>query len=193
MLELIWSILEKLFATEISQPQSQMVKVESSQSETESQVISAPSKLEQSDLDNMSLCAWKEARDQGQLGMRCVAHVIKNRIHAIGFPNTLHDVIFQKNAFTSMSVSTDPEFNLQPPPNWNTDTTPDGRAYAYARAICTAVMAGNDEDPTKGAHYYDNPKTATSGWFVRVIAGPDGKGLPNHPLTATVGDQNFYL
>ena len=59
---------------------------------------------EQVDLDNAALCVWKEARGEKEMGMRAVAHILFNRIGAIGFPKTLHDVVYQKNAFTSMSV-----------------------------------------------------------------------------------------
>jgi spore germination cell wall hydrolase CwlJ-like protein len=44
--------------------------------------------------------------------MNAVAHVIFNRIGAPGFAATLHEVIYGKNQFSSMSISTDPEYNL---------------------------------------------------------------------------------
>jgi N-acetylmuramoyl-L-alanine amidase len=137
------------------------------------------------DLHSMALCVWKEARGEGQLGMQAVAHVIKNRVGAAGFPHTLHDVIFQKNAFTSMSVPSDPEYSLQPPatdPQW---------IFCVAR-LCPAVLAGTDADPTNNAKYYANLRTATSSWFGRVIAGPDGSGTPEHKRTAVIGQQSFF-
>ena len=137
------------------------------------------------DVHSMALCVWKEARGQFNIGMQAVAHVIKNRVGTPGFAKTLHDVIYGKNQFTSMSVPADREFNLIPP---------DGDAqFAYCMGLCPTVLSGDDADPTFGAHYYDNPKTATSGWFTRVIAGPDGNGTEGHSLTATIGSQNFYL
>ena len=39
------------------------------------------------------------------------------------------------------------------------------------------------------AHYYENAKTATSGWFARVIVAD----TVHHPLLVTIGEQNFYL
>jgi N-acetylmuramoyl-L-alanine amidase len=137
------------------------------------------------DVYSMALCVWKESRGEGTIGMQAVAHVIKNRIGAVGFPKTLHDVIFQKNAFTSMSVASDPEFNLIPPPG---DTQ-----FAYCATLCPQVLNGADPDPTDGAHYYENAATATSGWFGRVIAGPDGNGTEEHPFLEQVGHQRFYL
>lgn len=137
------------------------------------------------DLRNAALCAWKEARGEGQMGMRAVLHVLKNRVGEIGFPHTLHDVIFQKNAFTSMSVSSDPEFNLEPAEGVDPQ-------FTFCTLAAPAVLDGQDPDPTGGAHYYENPRTATSGWFGRVIGGPDGTGTLGHPRTAIIGSQWFY-
>ena len=137
------------------------------------------------DVQSMALCVWKEARGQFAIGMQAVAHVIANRVGSAGFARTLHDVIYGKNQFTSMSVSNDREFNLIPPPG---DTQ-----FAYCLTLCPRVLSGDDIDPTHGAHYYENPATATSGWFTRVIAGPDGNGTEGHSLTAQIGTQNFYL
>ena len=137
------------------------------------------------DIQSMALCIWKEARGDGFDGMRAVAHVIKNRVGTPGFARTLHDVIYGKNQFTSMSVPSDPEFNLVPPPS--------DPQFAYCTAICPSVLSGGDVDPTSGAHYYENAAIATSGWFARVIAGPDGYGTEGHAQTAHIGRQVFYI
>ena len=136
---------------------------------------------EQNDLDNAALCVWKEARGEQQAGMRAVAHVLFNRVGAVGFPHTLHDVVYQKNAFTSMSVSSDPEYSLMPPPN--------DPPYAYASQIVQAVAAGTDIDSTSHAHYYANLKNVTSGWFLNHIV----KDTVLHPQTVVIGRQTFYL
>lgn len=117
--------------------------------------------------------------------MRAVMHVVKNRAGFPGFASTLHGVIYGKNQFTLMSVPSDPEFNLEP-------ATADPQ-YTYCQSVAAAVLNGTDADPTGGAHYYENAATATSGWFSRVIAGPDGKGTPEHPFTTQIGHQRFYL
>lgn len=137
------------------------------------------------DIYSMALCVWKEARGQFASGMRAVAHVIRNRVGTPGFAKNIHDVIYGKNQFTSMSVPSDPEFNLIPPPG--------DPQFQWCLALCPQVLGDHDPDPTFGAHYYENPKTATSGWFSRVIAGPDGNGTPEHSLTARIGSQNFFL
>jgi len=137
--------------------------------------------FDQSDLDNAALCVWKEARGEGIAGMRAVAHVIFNRIGCVGFPHTLHEVIYQRNAFTSMSVSSDPEFNLEPGAG--------DQSNDYAKRIVAAVAAKADADPTFGAHYYANLKNSSSGWFVRnVVQNPVA-----HPHTVKIGSQDFYV
>lgn len=140
----------------------------------------------QDDVNNMALCVWKEARGEGEAGMLAVANVIVNRAlaweRAVSSP--LHNVIYQRNQFSSMSISTDPEYNLQPQPG--------DAQYAYCLEMCPEVLTGESPDNTNGALYYANLSEVTSGWFRDVIAGSDGKGTVDHPLVATVGKQSFY-
>jgi spore germination cell wall hydrolase CwlJ-like protein len=140
--------------------------------------------LDQDDLDNFVLCVWKEARGDGETAMTAVAHVIFNRVGTPGFASTLHDVIYGKNQFSSMSISTDPEYDLTAP----TVPGPDYVSYLAATKIVEAVVAGTDTDPTNGARYYANLKESTSGWFFRNIVNDP----VNHPLRATIGHQVFY-
>jgi Cell Wall Hydrolase/Recombination endonuclease VII len=135
---------------------------------------------DQNDVDNLALVTWKEARGEGVEGCRAVMHVIVNRVGAKDFPPTLHGVIYQRNAFTSMSVSSDPEFNLIP----NTNDA----IYVSCQALALLVLAGSDEDITKGAHYYANLKNTTSGWFFRNIVN----NSTEHPITATIGHHTFF-
>ncbi|MHB8503430.1 MAG: cell wall hydrolase [Candidatus Acidiferrales bacterium] len=132
------------------------------------------------DAHSCSLCAWKEARGDGNMAMRAVLHVIANRVGAPGFGKTVHDVVYGKNQFSSMSIPSDPEFNLAP--------ANDDVQFAYCSGLVDAVLQGTDEDITNGARYYDNPKTAASGWFKRVIV--DQPAI--HPLVYEIGKQKFY-
>lgn len=134
----------------------------------------------QNDLDSFCLCIWRESRSEGIIGMRAVGHVIVNRVGAIGFPNTLHDVIYQKNAFTSMSVPSDSQFNLRPS---STDIQ-----YDNITSLAPSILNGQDNDLTLGAHYYLNPVSATSGWFFNhIVSDPI-----NHPKTVSIGRHDFY-
>jgi spore germination cell wall hydrolase CwlJ-like protein len=130
------------------------------------------------DISIVALCVWKESRGDGQLGMKAVLDVIYNR--ARDWNKTLHEIVYAKNQFTSMSVPSDPEFNFEPQPG--------DMAYQFAQGITRSMLESGMGDITNGAHYYDNPKTATSGWFVDNIV----KDTVNHPFTVTIGKQNFY-
>jgi N-acetylmuramoyl-L-alanine amidase len=144
-------------------------------------------KYDGNDLHAMALTIWRESRGEGNLGMQAVASVIVNRASAwyeINSPDPIHATIFGKNQFSSMSIPSDPQFNLEPrgaDPQW-----------IYAQSICEPTINGTNPDPTKGALYYANLAEATSGWFSRVISGLDGKGTTEHPLCAVIGRQSFY-
>lgn len=133
---------------------------------------------DQNDLESLSLVAWKEARGDGADAMRAVMHVIVNRVKAEGFPKNLHDVIYQKNAFSSMTVPSDREFNLQP--------AEDDTQFAYCKTVAPDVLDGIDFDLTCGAVFYANEKTMTSGWYKRNVIDA-GK----HPVVAVIGKQIF--
>jgi spore germination cell wall hydrolase CwlJ-like protein len=143
-----------------------------------------PQAYDQDDLNNAILCVWKEARGDGNIAMNAVAHVIFNRVGAPGFAATLHDVIYGKNQFSSMSISTDPEYNLAAPGVSDRQYP----SYLAATNIVKAIVAGTSSDPTNGALYYANLKQSTSGWFFQHIVNDP----VNHPLRATLGHQVFY-
>lgn len=133
----------------------------------------------QDDLELFALCIWREARGEGSLGMTAVGWVIRNRIGSPGFPHTLRDVILERNQFTSMTVPSDPEYRLAP------EATDPSWAEAYR--IAASILAGECPDPTRGARYYWNPRTAHSEWFRREIAQN-----PQHSMTAEIGRQQFF-
>ena len=136
--------------------------------------------LDDNDIQSLALVAWKEARGEGDEGMDAVMHVIVNRVGAPGFAHALHDVIYGKNQFTSMSVPSDPEFNLEPK---------DGDSQ-YAFCVATAQSFQTDPaDCTKGAHYYADLQYTTSGWFFRNIVN----NPTDHPHTVKIGRHDFYV
>lgn len=89
---------------------------------------------------------YGEARGEIYDGQVAVAAVVLNRLEDDGFPDTLHGVVFQKNAFTCVN---DGQYYL----------TPNRTAYQ------AALEAMQGEDPTGGCLYYWNPVTATSRWI----------------------------
>ena len=99
-----------------------------------------------SDLNLLAKCVYAEARGESYVGQVAVAAVILNRVKSSKFPNTISGVIYQPYAFTCVN---DGQINM----------TPNKTAYNAAQD------AMNGWDPTYGAIYYYNPKTATSSWI----------------------------
>ncbi|PSL42591.1 N-acetylmuramoyl-L-alanine amidase [Salsuginibacillus halophilus] len=92
-----------------------------------------------------------EARGELYEGQVAVAAVLKNRLNAPEFPNDVHNVIHQTNAFTAVQ---DGQFDMEPGPT----------------AYQAVADAWNGWDPTAGATYYYNPEEATSEWiFTRDV------------------------
>lgn len=148
-------------------------------------------KYDVNDIHSAALCAWKEARGEGTIGMCAVVWVLRNRVGFTGFANTLHNVIYGKNQFTSMSVPSDPEFNLEPKNDDESWTYITGAALKILNANLDPNSDGDDPtlyDITRGAHYYANLHTMQKGgWFERNIV------LSRlHPITAQIGKHTFF-
>ncbi|MBR1925536.1 MAG: spore cortex-lytic enzyme [Clostridia bacterium] len=99
-----------------------------------------------SDLYLLAKCIHAEARGEPYAGQVAIGAVILNRVASSKFPNTISGVIYQPYAFTAVN---DGQINLEP----------NQSAYNAARD------ALNGWDPSHGALYYYNPKTATSSWI----------------------------
>lgn len=89
---------------------------------------------------------YGEARGESYTGQVAVGAVVLNRVKSSAFPNTISGVVYQPYAFTAVA---DGQINL----------TPNQSAKNAARD------ALNGWDPSGGALYYYNPKTATSSWI----------------------------
>ena len=107
---------------------------------------SAGSSYSNNDLYLLAKLVHSEARGEVYTGQVAVAAVVLNRVRDSRFPNTIAGVIYQPWAFTAIN---DGQFALEP----------NQTAYQAARD------AMNGWDPTYGAVYYYNPKTATSSWI----------------------------
>ena len=101
-----------------------------------------------------------EARGEPYEGQVAVGAVVMNRVEHPSFPNTISGVIYQNGAFSCLD---DGQF-------WEDVTS---SAYSAARD------ALNGWDPSGGAIYYFNPKTATSKW------------IWSRPLIKTIGNHRF--
>lgn len=107
---------------------------------------STTNSVSNSDMALLAKCVHAEARGESYVGQVAVAAVILNRVKSPKFPNTISGVIYQPYAFTCVN---DGQINL----------SPNQSAYNAAQD------AINGWDPTYGAIYYYNPKTATSSWI----------------------------
>ena len=90
-----------------------------------------------------------EARGESYEGQVAVAAVVINRVKDPRFPDTIKDVIYQKNAF---SVVKDGSINMQPTES----------AYTAAKE----ALYG--KDPTDKAIYFWNPDIATCKWIKKL-------------------------
>lgn len=72
--------------------------------------------------------------------------MIFNRIGAPGFAGTLLEVIYGKNQFSSMSISTDPEYKLAAP----SVTDREYASYLAAKDIVNVVAAGTIRRRARG-------------------------------------------
>ena len=111
-----------------------------------SSASSSASSYSSSDVTLLARLIYGEARGESYVGQVAVGAVVLNRVKSSSFPNTVSGVIYQRYAFTAVD---DGQINLSP-----NDT-----------AKRAAQDAMNGWDPTYGAIYYYNPKTATSQWI----------------------------
>ena len=101
-----------------------------------------------------------EARGEPYIGQVAVGAVVLNRVEHPSFPTSLSGVIYQNGAFSCLY---DGQF----------DKPVADSAYKAARD------AINGWDPSGGAIYYFNPKTATSKW------------IWSRPVITTIGRHRF--
>ena len=113
-----------------------------------------------SDLNLLTRLVYGEARGESYTGRVAVAAVVLNRVKSSSFPNTISGVIYQSGAFDAVK---DGQINLTP----------------NSTAKKAAQDALNGWDPSYGALYYFNPKTATNKW------------IWSRPMTVTIGNHRF--
>ena len=115
-------------------------------SPTATPMHSSDTSYSEADLQLLARLIYGEARGESYVGQVAVGAVVMNRIRSASFPNTMSGVIYQSYAFTAVD---DGQINLSP----------------NATARKAALDAMNGWDPTYGAIYYYNPRTATSQWI----------------------------
>lgn len=108
--------------------------------------LSSSSGYSSSDVWLLAKLIAAEARGETYRGQVAVGAVVLNRVSHASFPDSISGVIYQNGAFDCVRDS-----------NWN--VSPGDTAKRAAQE------ALNGWDPTGGAIYYYNPKTASNGWI----------------------------
>ena len=129
-------------------------------SSSSSSSSTSSSNVSSSNLNLLSRVVYGEARGESYTGQVAVAAVVLNRVKSSSFPNSISGVVYQSGAFDCVS---DGQINLTP----------------NETARKAAQDALNGWDPTYGAIYYFNPKTATNKW------------IWSRPMTVTIGNHRF--
>ncbi len=109
--------------------------------------VSTTSQSTSGDVDLLARLISAESRGEPYSGQVAVGAVVLNRVESPAFPGTISGVIYQSGAFSCIN---DGQF-------WKPVAD---SAYRAARE------AINGADPSGGALYYYNPKTATSKWIL---------------------------
>lgn len=117
--------------------------------------------ISREELELLARVIYAEARGEDLEGQVAVAAVVLNRLEDSRFPKTIREVIYQPRAFTAV---TDKQIHLNP----------NDEAYRAA----AEALAG--KDPTEGALYYYNPRTATDTW---IKSRPVVKQIGNHTFS----------
>ncbi len=94
-----------------------------------------------------------EARGEDFLGQVAVGAVIVNRVHSKHFPDTVREVIMQRNKHV---------FQFTPVSNGTINLEPD------QSAIDAALEALEGNDPTGGALFFYNPTISTDKWITTL-------------------------
>jgi len=106
--------------------------------------------INREDLMLLARLIYAEARGESFTGQVAVGAVILNRLASPGFPKTIREVILQRNDHVyQFSPVKDGSINLQPD----------------EKAINAALQAMMGRDPTNGALFFYNPRTASDRWI----------------------------
>lgn len=100
----------------------------------------------ETDIELLARVINGEARGEDFEGQVAVGAVVLNRVNHPSFPDTIHDVVYQRGAFSAVK---------------------DGQIKKSVTESCkkAAIAALNGADPTNGAVFYYNPETATCSWI----------------------------
>lgn len=135
-----------------------------------------------------ALCAWRENRNHGMVGIQSIVNVLRNR--SVRDNTTMYAEAVKKLQFSSMTAKGDPELTL-----WPADSDPQ---YAQAEQMVTQSQAGQLTDLTEGSTLYYAPAGigTTSKTFElpngSVVHFPDTWNVDAVIYVTTIGSQLFF-
>ncbi|MES1158611.1 MAG: cell wall hydrolase [Terricaulis silvestris] len=128
--------------------------------------------IAESDVHLLAATAWAEARSEGEVGMRAVAHVVVNRVGSPRFGDSLEEVVLHPRQFSSWNAN-DPNRPLALHPEQYARSGANRTTWETAQEVAREVLQHRSVDPTNGALFYHagsiNPYWANSGVGKRVI------------------------
>lgn len=141
-------------------PQKEEISEKIKAPKTNSRGVTGKS-ISQEELELLARVIYAEARGEGIEGQVAVGAVVLNRLNDPEFPKTIKEVIFQRGAFSAVD---DQQIHLLP----------------NEVAFQAAQIALEGKDPTGGALYYYNPRTAKDQW---IKTRPVVKRIGNHTFS----------
>jgi N-acetylmuramoyl-L-alanine amidase len=131
-----------------------------------------------SDMGLLALCAWREARGEGQAGMRAVCCVVRNRVNKpCWWGHDYHSVILHPYQFSSFNAPPRTKITDPNESKWPADDDP---TWIIAQEEAQDALNG-EPDTTRGATlYYSRPITFPPSEWGPVVA------------TATIGHLSFW-
>lgn len=118
----------------------------------------------------LALVAWREARGEGNVGMRAVMCVVRNRVNS-GMGDWDH-VITKRWQFSSMTAPNDPMLVQWP-------DSPDPQ-FEAALQMSDGIFDGSTQDITGGATFYFNPHVVLPTWAATM------------QKVISIGNHDFY-
>ena len=125
-------------------------------------IASGDSYYDVDDLYWLSRIIYAESGNQSLEGKMAVGNVVLNRVASPLFPNTVYDVLFQRNQFTPASSG-------------SINRTP------TAECVVAAKLCLDGANTAGSALYFVNPRVSPNSWAAR-----------NRPHVATIGAHAFF-
>jgi hypothetical protein len=127
----------------------------------------ALSPLNESEVRLLAATMWAEARSEGEVGMRAVAHVIVNRI-GDRFGADVRSVVRAPAQFSAWNLG-DPNRPLAQHPERYATSGVNLETWEIAQRVAREVLSGQSVDPTDGALFYHT--TTIRPWWSRYGEG----------------------